>query len=312
MTVPVIRTTRLTKSYGHERGVIDIDLEVLPGEVFGYLGPEGAGKTTTVRLLLDLIPPTSGQIELFGLDSRRDGVTIRRRLGSLPTELDLYERLSGIELIRFFGRIRGGVDEIRVRAIADRLACDLDGEIGTLSRGDRQKVALVQAFMNDAPLLILDDPLDGLDPLAQHEVGELIGEARRDGRTVFLSSHSPAEVQQLCDRVAIIREGRIMATERMHELQDRAVRRVEIHFARPVPPAAFVGLAGVDDADVSDSVVRCATHGYIAPLMHAAGQFEIVDILSVEPGLEETVLALYSAADRPRRGARSGRLVASA
>ena len=312
MTVPVIRTTRLTKSYGHRRGVIDIDLEVSSGEVFGYMGPDGAGKTTTVRLLLDLIAPTSGRIELFGLDSRRDGATIRRRLGYLPTELDLYERLTGIELVRFFGRLRGGVDEARVRSIADRLGCALHREIRTLSSGDRQKIALVQAFMNDAPLLILDEPSTGLDAHAQHELRALISEARHDGRTVFLSSRLPSEVEQLCDRVAVIREGRLIATERVRELQERAVRQVEIHFASPVPAAAFVGLPGVEDAVVDDAVVRCATHGSVAPLMHAAGQFEIIDILSSEPGIEETLVVMLAAADRPGVPTRPGRLAASA
>jgi ABC-2 type transport system ATP-binding protein len=311
MTVPAIRTTRLTKSYGLHRGVVDIDLEVQPGEVFGYLGPDGAGKTTTIRLLLDLIQPTSGRIELLGLDSRRDGITIRRRLGYLPTELDLYGRLTGIELVRFFGRLRGGVDEVRVRDIADRLGCVLHREIRTLSIGDRQKVALVQAFMNDAPLLILDEPATGLDALAQGELRSLIGEARHDGRTVFLSSGVPTEVELLCDRVAVVREGRLIATERVQELQERAVRRVEIHFASPVPEAAFVGLPGVEDAVVDDSIMRCATHGSVAPLMHAASQFEIVDILSTEPGLEEVFAAMFAGAGWPAPSSRPARVAAS-
>ncbi len=297
MPEPVIRTTRLTKSYGTARGIVEVDLEIPPGEVFGYLGPNGAGKSTTIRTLLDLIRPTSGRAELFGLDSHRETIAIRRRLGYVPGEQRIYDSLSGRELLSFFGRLRGGLDPARVRILADRLECDLDRNIRDLSHGNRQKVALLQAFVHDPELLILDEPTNGLDPLTQQVFQALVAEARGAGRTVFLSSHVMSEVERTCDRVAIIREGRLIAVERVDALKARAVRRLEIRFGETVPAAAFADLAGVRDLVVDGAVLRCATSGAIDPLMKAANRFEIHDILSNEPSLEEIVLAMYADAD---------------
>ena len=261
MTEPIIRTDRLTKSYGRTRGIVEVDLEIAAGETFGYLGPNGAGKSTTIRTLLDLIRPTSGSASLFGLDSHRHSLGIRRRIGYVPGELHLYDSLSGNELVRYFGSLRGGVDQRRVRELAERLDCDLTRETRALSHGNRQKVALLQAFMNDPELLILDEPTNGLDPLAQQAFQSLIADVRRDGRTVFLSSHVMSEVERLCDRVAVIREGRLVAVERVDLLKARAVRRVEIRFGTPVSSAAFVGIAGVSDLAMDERVLRCATTG---------------------------------------------------
>ena len=302
MSDPIIRTAGLTKWYGHQRGIVDVDLDVAAGEVFGYLGPNGAGKTTTIRLFLDLIRPSDGRVELFSLDSHRDSVAIRRRLGYVPGEMALYDSLSGNELVRYFARLRGGSDLRRLREVADILECDLSREIRSLSHGNRQKVALVQAFMHDPELLVLDEPTNGLDPLAQQAFLGLVCSARQDGRTVFLSSHVMSEVERLCDRVAIIREGGLIAVERVDALKSRAVRRLEIRFAAPVVPATFVGLPGVSDLVVEDRVLRCATAGAIDTLMKAANRFEIVDVLSTEPSLEEIVLALYADGGERREG----------
>lgn len=294
MAEAVIQTERLTKAYGRHRGIVGIDLAISPGEVFGYLGPNGAGKSTTIRTLLDLVRPTSGRATVFGLDSHRGSLAIRRRIGYVPGELRLYDTLSGHELTRYFGGLRGGVDKRRVAEIADRLDCDLTRELRSLSHGNRQKVALVQAFMTDPDLLVLDEPTNGLDPLAQQAFAELVVEARRDGRTVFLSSHVMSEVDRLCDRVAIIREGRLLDVERVDALKARAVRRLEIRFGTAVPAAAFAGLPGVSEVVIDDRLLRCATRGSIDPLMKAANHFEIVDILSTEPSLEEIVLEVYA------------------
>jgi ABC-2 type transport system ATP-binding protein len=291
---PVIRTDALTKMYGRVRGILEIDLEVRPGEVFGYLGPNGAGKSTTIRTLLDLIRPSTGTARLFGLDSHRDSLAIRRRVGYVPGELHLYDSLSGRELVRYFGGLRGGLDDRRVRTIADRLECDLTRELRDLSHGNRQKVALLQAFASDPELLILDEPTNGLDPIGQQAFQGLIADAHGAGCTVFLSSHVMSEVERLCDRVAIIREGRLVAVERVDALKARAVRRVEIRFGGPVPAGVFHGLPGVSDLVVADRVVRCATSGSLDPLMKVANRFEIVDILASEPTLEEIVLDVYA------------------
>ena len=294
MSDPVIRTRGLTKWYGRARGIVGIDLEIPAGEVFGYLGPNGAGKSTTIRTLLDLIRPTAGSAAVFGLDSHRDSVAIRRRVGYVPGELRLYDSLSGRELVRYFGGLRGGVDSARVHAIAQRLDCDLSRELRDLSHGNRQKVALLQAFMHDPDMLVLDEPTNGLDPLAQQAFQALVADARDRGATVFLSSHVMSEVERLCDRVAIIREGRLIAVERVGTLKARAVRRLEIRFATPVPSAAFAGLAGVHDLAVDGATLRCATTGSLDPLLKAASRFEVVDLLATEPSLEEIVLALYA------------------
>jgi ABC-2 type transport system ATP-binding protein len=236
MDGPAIVTRALTKTYGRARGVADLDLEVRPGEVFGYLGPNGAGKTTTLRLLLDLIRPTRGSATVLGLDSHREGRAIRRRVGYLPGDLRLYVSLSGRELLDYFGHLRGAIPRERAEALARRLDCDLGREIRALSSGNRQKLGLIQAFMSDPELLILDEPTNGLDPLVQQTFYELVLEARAAGRTVLLSSHILPEVERVCDRVGILREGRLVAVESIADLRARAVRRVEIEFGTPSSP----------------------------------------------------------------------------
>lgn len=192
----VLRTEALTKFYGRDRGIVDVDVEIRPGEVFGFLGPNGAGKTTTIRLLLDLIRPTRGRAVLFGLDSHRDSLAIRRRVGYLPGELRLYDSLSGRELLDYFGHLRGRPVRKRAAVLAEQLDCDLTREIRTLSHGNRQKLGLIQALMNAPEFLILDEPTLGLDPLIQHEFFRLLDEARAAGQTVFLSSHNLPEIER--------------------------------------------------------------------------------------------------------------------
>lgn len=290
----IIHTARLTKSYGKARGIIGLDLAVRPGEVFGYLGPNGAGKTTTIRTLLDFIRPTSGAASVFGLDARRDSVAIRRRVGYLPGELSLYEGLTGGEFLRYMAHLRGGAAWTQVEALAERLGAALAQPIRTLSHGNKQKLGLVQAFMGRPELLILDEPTQGLDPLVQQEFYRMIAEARAAGSTVFLSSHVLPEVEKTCDRVGIIRAGRLVAVEEVSSLKAKALRRLEVRFAAPVPQAAFQGLPGVRDLRMAGSTLACSVSGSLDALIKAAAAFEVVDVISQEPSLEEIFLAYYA------------------
>ena len=235
----VIHTEGLTKQYGKQRGILDINIDIERGEVFGYLGSNGAGKTTTIRALLHFIFPTRGRATIFGLDIGQKSLETRRRIGYLPGELEIYNNLTGAESLEFLSHLRGGVDWQYVREIATRLDYDLSQRIKTLSHGNRQKIGLIQAFMNKPELLILDEPTIGLDPLMQQEFYRLIGEVKAEGRTVFLSSHIMPEVERVCDRVGIIHEGRLIAVEDIDVLKARAIRRLEIHFATPVSYSRF-------------------------------------------------------------------------
>jgi ABC-2 type transport system ATP-binding protein len=295
---PVIRTEALTKRYGKRRGVEDVTFEVSRGEVFGFLGPNGAGKTTTMRTLLDFLRPTSGRAEIFGLDSRAGSVEIHRRIGYLPGELALYDRMTGEGCLRYLGELRGGVRWERVRELIARLGADAEARVGTLSHGNKQKIGVIQAFMHDPELLVLDEPTNALDPLVQQEVHGLIREANAAGRTVFLSSHILPEVEALCDRVGIIREGHLATVEHIAALKERALRRLEIRFAEPVSPAEFGTLQGVQDLTLEDSVLRCTVAGSLDDVIKAAARHTVLNVISEEPGLEEIFLAFYGESQR--------------
>lgn len=290
---PVVEVSGLTKFYGKNRGIEDLDFAVQRDEIFGFLGPNGAGKTTTIRTLMDFIRPTRGRAAIFGLDTRAGSLEIHRRVGYLPGELALYEHMRGEDLLRYLAHLRGGVRWDDVTTLARRLDADLSRRIRTLSSGNKQKIGLVQAFMHRPELLILDEPLTGLDPLMQHEVDELISEVAKEGRTVFLSSHVLPEVERLCHRVAIIREGRLVAVEEIAALKARAMRFLEIHFANPVPPDPFRNLPGVQDVSVRDSVVRFRVAGSLDAVVKTAARYEVVNVVSEEPSLEEVFLTYY-------------------
>ncbi len=289
----VVQAAGLTKFYGKHRGIEDLSFTIEAGEIFGFLGPNGAGKTTTIRMLMDFIRPTRGQATIFGLDSRAGSLEIHERVGYLPGELSLYEHMTGDDLLRYYGNLRGGVPWREVTALARRLHADLSRRVGTLSSGNKQKIGLIQAFMHRPELLILDEPLTGLDPLMQHEVDELISEVAKEGRTVFLSSHVLPEVERLCHRVAIIRDGHLVAVEEIAALKSRAMRYLEIHFGQPVPAEAFQGLPGVRDVSVRDSVVRFAVAGSLDSVVKTAARFEVVTVVSEEPSLEDVFLTYY-------------------
>jgi ABC-2 type transport system ATP-binding protein len=289
----IIQIEKLTKSYGVHRGVIDIDLDVNEGEAFGFLGPNGAGKTTTIRTLLDHIRPTSGRALVFGIETTVDPVAIHRRVGYLPGEFSLYDKLTGGQTIEYFANLRGGVDSAYQAALIERLDIDPSRKFKELSKGNKQKIGLVVALQHRPDLLILDEPTSGLDPLVQQTFYEVIREAKAEGRTIFLSSHILSEVEKTCDRVAIIRDGRLAKVDRVEALRDLAHHQVELRFPGDVPVAAFDGLPGVSDVTVEDGVLRLRVAGSITPVVRAAAQYEILDFVSREPSLEETFLAQY-------------------
>ncbi|MBI2918311.1 MAG: ABC transporter ATP-binding protein [Chloroflexi bacterium] len=289
----VVRLQGLTKYYGKHLGVRDLDLEVQRGAVFGYLGPNGAGKTTTIRLLLDFLRPTSGRAWVLGHDAQKESPEVRRRVGYIPGEPALYKNLTGQDFLAYAASLRGGVDWSSIRSLAQRLDCDLSRPIGTLSRGNRQKIAVVHAFMHNPEVLFLDEPTSGLDPLMQQEFNSIVREARAAGQTVFLSSHILSEVEELCDQVGIIRSGQLVKVESVAALKARALRSLDIEFGGPVPQGEFVGLKGVSDVTVTDSHLHCKVTGALDPLVKAAARYQVVNIVTHQPSLEEIFLAFY-------------------
>jgi ABC-2 type transport system ATP-binding protein len=290
----VIATHGLGKTYGRHRALEGLDLQVRAGEVFGFLGPNGAGKTTTIRVLLDLLRPSEGHAEVLGLDPRRQGIEVRRRIGYLPGDLPLPGRDHAGDLLTFLGNLRGGVPKARIRELADRFELDLRRPVRQLSKGNRQKVGIVQAFMHQPELLILDEPTSGLDPLQQQEFLRLVREARDAGHSVFMSSHVLAEVQEVADRAAILRGGRLVAVEDVDTLRERAVHEVELRFTAPVPAEAFTALADVRDVQVDGAVVRATVEGSADALIKAAAKYTVLTVRSHEPDLEEAFLAYYT------------------
>jgi ABC-2 type transport system ATP-binding protein len=289
----IIQLEKLTKSYGTHRGIIDVDLEVEQGEIFGFLGPNGAGKTTTIRTVLDLIRPTSGRARVFGIDSSTDPVAIHKRIGYIPGEFTLYDRLTGGQTLTYFANLRGGVDQAYQRSLIERFEIDPSRRFKELSKGNKQKIGLVIALQHRPELLILDEPTSGLDPLVQQSFYALVHEARAEGRTVFLSSHILSEVERTCDRVAIIRDGRLVKVDSVEGLRDLAHHAVELRFADGVPAEAFTGLPGVSDVKIDDHTLHMRVFGPITPVVQVAARYELLDFVSREPTLEETFLAQY-------------------
>jgi ABC-2 type transport system ATP-binding protein len=289
----VIQTERLTKSYGEHRGIIEVDLGVEEGEGFGFLGPNGAGKTTMIRTLLNHIHPTGGHAAIFGIETTVDPVAIHRRLGYLPGEFTLYDKLTGAQTIEYFANLRGGVDRVYQETLVSRLDVDPSRKFREYSKGNKQKIGLIVALQHRPDLLLLDEPTSGLDPLIQQEFYAVIREAKAEGRTIFMSSHILSEVERTCDRVAIIREGRLARVDRVDALRDMAHHQVELRFTGPAPVAEFERLPGVSDVVVEDHILRMRVSGGITPVVKAAAQYELTDFISREPSLEETFLAEY-------------------
>lgn len=293
MTAPAIRVAGLTKHYGKNVALTDLNLEVAPGEVFGFLGPNGAGKSTTIRILLDLIRPTAGRVEIFGIEPRTGGAQLRRRIGYLPGELTLEGRNTARDLLGFLADQHGNVPAGRIGELAGQLDLDLGKKVGAMSKGNKQKVGIVAAFMHRPDLLILDEPTSGLDPLLQQRFLELVEEAKGNGQTVFMSSHILSEVQQTADRAVIMRAGRLLGTENVEDLRSRAPRSVEIVFGETVFADDFARLGNVKDVVVDGNTLRCTTEGEVDALFKTAAKYQLVSVLSTEPDLEELFFDLY-------------------
>lgn len=289
-----LRTDGLTKHYGDVAALVDVTLQVTQGEVFGFLGPNGSGKTTMIRTILDELRPTAGRAWIFGMDCRSESVEIRRRIGYLPADLALYPNLTGGDTLRFFANLRGGVDWDYVDDLVDRFGAQLDKKVDELSSGNRQKIGLIQACMNRPDLLIMDEPSSGLDPLVQREFQQLVREVSAEGTAVFLSSHSLSEVQRVADRVGIIRHGRLVAVEQLAALQARASRRVDVEFETAVDVTALATITGVADPVVDGTQASFSFDGNMTALLRGlTDRFEILEISTREADLDEIFLGYY-------------------
>ncbi|HEX2432962.1 MAG TPA: ABC transporter ATP-binding protein, partial [Gaiellaceae bacterium] len=286
-----VLTEGLTKRYDETLALDALDLVVEPGEVYGYLGPNGAGKTTTIRLLLGLLRPTDGRAELYGVDAWHDAVTAHRRLGYVSAEPSLWPGLTGAETLEFLARVRGGADTAYRDLLVERFQLDTSKKIRALSHGNRQKVQLIAAFASRADLLILDEPTGGLDPLMEMVFRETVKEAKENGQTVFLSSHILSEVEAVCDRVGILRQGRLVDQGRLADLRHLSAQTVEVTFDGQVPnlpplPAVEVAVAG-------PNALRFEVSGSVAPLLKALADYPVVSLESRAPSLEEIFLHHY-------------------
>ncbi len=289
----VIETLGLSKFYGTTKAVVELSLQVEPGQVFAFLGPNGAGKSTTIRMLLALQRPSTGQVRVLGFDPQIDNVAVHREIGYLPGDLALFPRMNGQHHIDWFSSARGDVDQKVVHELVERFDVVVNRPVRELSKGNRQKIGLVLAFMAEPQLLILDEPTSGLDPLMQHEFELLVHETVADGRTVFLSSHELNEVQRLADRVAIIKEGRLLVADTVDGLSRNLPRTMEVEFRGPVDPSVFDALAGV--TVVSNNGVRLVLElaGGIGPVLAEIATHDPVDLVSRPAELEEMFLNLY-------------------
>jgi ABC-2 type transport system ATP-binding protein len=291
---PSVRTERLTKRYGFTVALDSLDLTVSRGEVYGYLGPNGAGKTTTIRLLLGLHRPTIGQAELFGVDAWKDVVTAHRRVAYVAGEPSLWPSLTGTETLEFLAQLHGAVDTGYRAQLIERFDLDTNKKVRALSKGNRQKVLLIAALATRADLLLLDEPTSGLDPLMEMVFRQCVQEAKQRGQTVFLSSHILSEVEALCDRVGILRSGRLVEQGTLTELRHLNARTVDVTFDGPVPE--LPALPDVKVETVGPSAVRFEVHGPIRPLIVALSHLPIESLTSREPSLEEIFLHHYDSA----------------
>jgi ABC-2 type transport system ATP-binding protein len=292
-----LRLQGLTKYYGSQRGIEDLTLDVRIGEVFGFLGPNGAGKTTTIRMILGLLRPTRGHGDVLGLDIVRDSVQLRAQVGYLPGDLALYDRMQGRDLLEFVGRMRGGVPAAQYENLADRMQLDLGRRIKDLSRGNRQKIGVIAAFMHSPRLLVLDEPTSGLDPVVQQEFHRLVRETVEAGATVFLSSHVLAEVEEMADRVGIVVSGRLAVVDSVDMLRERATRRIELDFPA-APPAQLADVPGVQRVDVRAGTATCWVSGEAGPLLKVAVDHSVLDVHTHDPDLEDAFLGYVTGGEQ--------------
>jgi ABC-2 type transport system ATP-binding protein len=292
-----IEAQGLTKTYGGKRGITDVSFRVDEGEVFGFLGPNGAGKTTTIRILMALLRADSGTAQIAGLDCWRESLEIKRLIGYVPGEPSLDPNLTGGQILEYFANLRGGVDQAYLKKLIERLELDPSRKFRQYSTGNKRKVVLIQAFMHRPRLVILDEPTNGLDPLNQQEFDAMVREAREDGHTVLVSSHVLSEVEKICTRVGIIREGRIVRIGEVAELKDIKRYEITITFANTVPIETFAKLEGVAGVEKLNNghAVRLAMQGAADAVIKAAAQYQVVSLTSYEPTLEDVFLRYYEA-----------------
>jgi ABC-2 type transport system ATP-binding protein len=288
-----IETKGLTKDYGSRHGIFDLELAVNESEVFGYLGPNGAGKTTTIKLLMGMIHATRGSATLFGLDADRDSVAVKRKVGYVPGELPQFGGWRGSEIVAYLAGLRGDVEDAEVELVAGRLDLDLSRKYREYSHGNKQKLALLLAFAHKPALLILDEPTSGLDPLHQQEFYGLVRDARARGATIFVSSHVLSEVEQICDRVGIVREGRLVTVGPISELLGAKAHRVEIELTDPAATAAISRVPGLEQVKVDGTRISGMYRGAFDPLLAALAGQRVVSFVSREPSLEEIFLSYY-------------------
>jgi ABC-2 type transport system ATP-binding protein len=303
-TQPAVGFSNLTKTYRGGRGVRDLTFEVEPGEIFGFLGPNGAGKTTSMRVVMGLLRPTAGSVTVFGLDSWSQSPAAKQRIGFVPGELHLYEHLSGRDLLEFLAAFRSGNPMKRARDLARKYDLDLRQGIKHLSKGNRQKLVVIAAVMHDPDLLVLDEPTSGLDPLMQTRVLDLFMEERKRGKTIFLSSHTLPEVEKVADRVAILRDGELVAVEEVHRLRTLRRRRMEVTFGQPVKPEQLAGLDGVEVMEQSPEwrSVTLAVSGDLKPLLARLAALPVSDIVYPPADLESVFLHYYQDASAEAAG----------
>lgn len=293
MSQPILQLDHVTKRYGKSRGVEDLVMEVQPGSIFGFLGPNGAGKTTTISMLVDLLRPTSGSITICGLDSVKDSVAIRRRVGFLAGDFALERQMTGWQQLQYFANLRGGVPAEHIKQLASELDCQLDRPIHTLSRGNKQKVGLIAALMHDPELLIFDEPTSGLDPLIQSVFYDIIRAHQKKGGTTFLSSHTLSEVQAICSEVAFIREGRLLAVKDMLEIAQGAPKRLRLLASDKALHAAIKKLPGVTILNSTASELDCTYDGDVNALLHLVSKYKVDDLTLGEADLETVFMQFY-------------------
>lgn len=295
MTAPIIQIEHLVKQYrkSEQRSVDDISFNVEAGEFFAFLGPNGAGKTTTIRLLLDLIRPSTGHATIFGLDIHEDAVKIHQRIGNLPSELTLYEQMTGWEFLRYLGDLRGGVSEDYIKELASRFEMDLSRKTKSCSSGMKRKLGLIQALMHQPELLMLDEPTLGLDPLVQQTFYKLIRELSQAGTTIFMSSHNLREVEIVCDRVGILRKGKLVQVAHINDLKQVRFRWLSLHFDENPKLADFEQLKGVSELSMENHSLKMRVSGELDPVIKAAAKYHLLDMSYEEPNLEDIFMQFY-------------------
>jgi ABC-2 type transport system ATP-binding protein len=293
MSANVIAVNGLSKHFKTLKAVDDVSLSVTEGEVFGLLGPNGAGKSTTLRCLLGLIKPTSGTCSILDLDCWSDRVAAHRQIGVLPSDFNYEGDVTGRELLKLFGLLRGVDTSARADELAERLRADLDRPLKELSRGNHQKIGLITALAHDPEIVLMDEPTSGLDPLMQEEFLHIVEELRNAGKTVLLSSHNMAEVERACDRVAMIHSGKVLEIAEISALLERSPKELHVVFGGPVDATEFSSIEGVSDVYVDGSTLELKVRGSIDAVIHATARHEIVDLICERPSLESAFVQLY-------------------